>query len=161
MVYTRQASRLSQRLQSNASNPHHDTPTKSRLRAAYRERKRHVFTTPYDSNNSLFQDYGIARSSAYRIIASESLNPSDRTFHNQPGIQETRGRPKKITDDDLSRMDAIIQSCDVQGRAMTWETLGYEARLDVSVGTIRRAIGLLDYHKYAACCKGWVSDKLG
>jgi hypothetical protein len=57
-------------------------------------------------------------------------------------------------------MEKIIESCDVQGRAMTWETLGYEARLNVSVNTIRRAMGTLDYHKCIAYRKAWINDKL-
>jgi hypothetical protein len=161
MVYTRHASRLSEKLRENASNSHYSTPEKARLRAAYRERKQYNFTGTNHSNNSLFRRLGIAKSSAYRILASESLNPSDRTFHNDPAVKETRGRPKLITDQDLSRMEAILESCDVQGRSMTWETLGYEAGLDVSVDTIRRAMGTLNYHKCIACQKGWVSDKLG
>jgi len=47
---------------------------------------------------------------------------------------------------------------DVQDRAMTWETLGYEAGLhDVSGHTVQRAMGRLDYHKCIACRRGWVS----
>ena len=115
MVLTRSASRLSQKQQENASNTHYSTPKKARLRAAYRERKRIDFTGTNDLNNSLFQQLGIAKSSAYRILASESLNPSNRTFYNDPSVKETRGRLKLITDQDLSRMEAIIQSCDIQG----------------------------------------------
>src|SRR5256885_9661159 len=66
---------------------------------------------------------------SYRILASENFNQSDRTFHNQSDVTETRGRPKLITDEDLHRMEAIIESCDVQGRSMTWETRSEERRV--------------------------------
>ena len=98
MVYTRSASRLSEKQRENASNTHYSTPKKARLRAAYRERKRIDFTGTNDSNNSLFRQLGVIKSSAYRILASESLNPSNQTFHNDPSIKETRGRPKTISD---------------------------------------------------------------
>ena len=119
MVYTRHASRLSEKLRENASNSHYSTPEKARLRAAYRERKQYNFTGTNHSNNSLFRRLGIAKSSAYRILASESLNPSDRTFHNDPAVKETRGRLKLITDQDLGRMEAILEQANVQDRAMT------------------------------------------
>ena len=98
IVLTRHASRLSQRNQENASNPHHSTPKKARVRAAYKELKQHDFTRARDLNTTLFQRLDIARSSSYRIITSENLNQSDWTFHNQPGVTETRGRRKLITD---------------------------------------------------------------
>jgi hypothetical protein len=44
---------------------------------------------------------------------------------------------------------------------MTWETLGYEAGLDVSARTIQRAMGTRDYHKCVACRKAWISKDLG
>jgi hypothetical protein len=156
MVFTRHASRLAEINQENASNKHHDTPKKARVKAAYEELKLHEFTGARDTNNSLFQRLDIPKRSGYRILAQQA----DRTHHNQPGIDEARGRPKLITPQDLARLDTIIQSCGVQGRSMTWETLAYEADLDVSVDTIRRAMGTLDYHKCIACRKTWISDDL-
>ena len=50
----------------------------------------------------LFQRCHVARSTGYRNLASESLNPSERTFHNDPAVKETRGRLKLIyLDEDL------------------------------------------------------------
>jgi hypothetical protein len=58
-------------------------------------------------------------------------------------------------------MEEILHNSDIETRSMTWETLGYEAGLDVSVDTIKRAMGSLQYHKCIACRKGWVSSDLG
>jgi hypothetical protein len=136
-------------------------PTKARVRAAYRELKRHDFTGARTSKTELFRHLGIARRSGNRTLLTEFLNSSDRTFHNQPNIEETRGRPKAITNEALRTMGTILRNSDVQTRAMTWETLGYEAGLHVSPRTIQRAMGSLDYHKCIACRKGWVSPELG
>jgi hypothetical protein len=55
-------------------------------------------------------------------------------------------------------MERIIEESDVQGRAMSWETLAYEAGVeDVSSRTIQRTMGRLDYHKCITCRKAWVS----
>ena len=43
---------------------------------------------------------------------------------------------------------------------MTWEYLAYESGLDVSGYTVQRTIGTLDYYKYIACQKGWVSQRI-
>ena len=160
MVSTRLASKLSDQKRENASHRHHDTPTKARIRAQYEEFKVHDYSGT-NTKTLLYSRIGIPRRSINRILASEFSNPSHRTFHNDPAIKETRGRPKLITDDDLHRMEAIIQSCDVQGRAMTWETLGYEAGITASPRTIQRAMGRLDYRKCIACRKGWVNKELG
>jgi hypothetical protein len=164
MVLTRQASILARRNQENASNPHHNTPKKARIRAAYKE---WLETTPSEetrttiTKQAFFERNHISRRSGYRILGLELTNPSDRTFHNQPGVTETRGRRKLIIDDDLHRMEEILYNSDIETRSMTWETLAFEAGLDVSVDIIRRAIGALNYHKCIACRKGWVNKELG
>jgi len=56
--------------------------------AHFQELKQRDFTGISDSNNELFRRLGIPKRSAYRILASESVNPSDRTFHNQPDVMQ-------------------------------------------------------------------------
>ena len=115
MVFTRHASRLSQKNHENRSNPNHDTPTKAGLRAAYKHHITllpHGFTNATNTNQALFKSLDIALSSAYRILASQSIEQSDQTFHNQPDVTETRGRPKTIINEDLNVMDAILRDSD-------------------------------------------------
>src|SRR6266480_4634642 len=100
MVHTRLALQLSQRNRENASHVHHTTPTKARIRARYAESRLHSFSGA-NTKNQLCRRLGIPKSSVNRILASEFVNTSDRTFHNDPAIKETRGRPKLITDQDL------------------------------------------------------------
>jgi hypothetical protein len=139
----------------------HKIHTILRLKGPYTEFKQHDFTGNNDSKNSLFRRLDVAESSAYQILASEDFNQSDRTFHNRPGAKETRGQPKLIADQDIHQMEAILHDSDIETRSMTWETLGYEAGLDVSWRKIQRAMGTLDYHKCIACSKAWVNQKLG
>jgi hypothetical protein len=58
-------------------------------------------------------------------------------------------------------MEAILHHNGIHGRSMSWETLGYEAGLDVSWRTIQRAMGQKDYRKCIACRKAWISPELG
>jgi hypothetical protein len=88
MVLTRQDLILYQRLRKSASNTHHSTPTKARLRAAHQVLQNHDFRGVQDSNNTLFRQLGIAKSFAYRILASELINQSDYTHYNQPVVIE-------------------------------------------------------------------------
>ena len=41
-----------------------------------------------------------------------------------------------------------------------WEQLGFEAGVDCSGRTIKRAMGTMNYHKCIACKKGWVNPSL-
>lgn len=54
-------------------------------------------------------------------------------------------------------MKCIIKDCNVDGRSMSWRTLGNEAGLDVSGRTVQRAIGTMGCHKCTACHKDWVN----
>jgi hypothetical protein len=60
-----------------------------------------------NTKNQLCHRLGIPKRSVNRILASEFINPSHRTFHNDPAVKEIRGRPKLITDEDLNRMEVI------------------------------------------------------
>ena len=159
MVLTRHASKIPQRNRENALGPHRNTPRKARVRERYAEFKLHGFSGA-NTKNQIFRRLDIAKRSGNRILALEANNPSDRTLNNDPDLLETRGRPKKITLDHLDIMDKILQAGDLQDRAMTWETLGYEAGLDVSARTIQRAMGSLNYYKCVACRKTWISPDL-
>ena len=73
---------------------------------------------------------GITKPTYYRHIHSQASEPSNRTIHNQPGIKEPRGRPRKITATEINMMERIVEEADVQERAMTWACLGYEAGIE-------------------------------
>jgi hypothetical protein len=61
---------------------------------------------------------------------------------------------------DIRNLDRIIQE-GFEAQALTWEALGWEAGLEVSGDTVKRALGLMEYSKCIACQKGWVNRSLG
>ena len=62
---------------------------------------------------------GIIKPTYYRYIHSQALEPSNRTIHNQPGIKEPRGRPRKIIATEINIIERIVEEADVQERAIT------------------------------------------
>ena len=54
-------------------------------------------------------------------------------------------------------MEKILENEGLEGRSLTWIQLGFEAQIEASEATIRRAMGTLDYHKCLACERGWQS----
>jgi hypothetical protein len=57
-------------------------------------------------------------------------------------------------------MEYILETEGIEARALTWEQLVFEIGLKLSKLTVIRALGSLDYSKYVACVRGWVSPKL-
>jgi hypothetical protein len=157
MVYTRETARISLQKAQNATHPHHDTPTKSKIRGTVEALDRRGIYNASTTKTSIFEEFGVSKTRGYAMLKSSA---TDRRFPHS-GETETRGRPHKITPDQIETMEHILHNADFHGRAMTWEALGHEARLyDVSARTIQREMGCLNYHKCVACRKGWVSEKL-
>ena len=111
MPLTRSEEALSQRNRANASNPHHNTPQKARIReAAFQLRTNGNWNGIYNLNG-IFERQGVSKTRGYAILR-ENLD-SDRTFP-QEEKEETRGRPKKIPQAKIWVMEAIIEQADVQ-----------------------------------------------
>lgn len=110
-------------------------------------------------------------SMTYRAIESVTGVP-DRTIRdicnafslrrgaNNSEIKKRRGRKSVISSKDTREMKKILEADGFNTRALRWEQLGYEARLDVSSRTIRRHMGTMEYHKCLACRKGWCNEKI-
>ena len=64
---------------------------------------------PFDPR-AIFQEFGVAERAGYNIIKSGA---SSRTRHNS-SLVETRGRKRKISDDQLKEADHILQDQDLQ-----------------------------------------------
>ena len=94
---------------------------------------------------------GVLHATGYRILRSN--NP--RTLKNVLTRTEKRHRPNKITPEQIREMEKILENEGLEGRSLTWMQLGFEAQVEASEATIRRAMGTLDYHKRLACQRGW------
>ena len=71
--------------------------------------------------------------------------------------KETRLPKRIITPAQIREMERLSENEGLEGRSLPWLQLGFEAQVDASETTIRRALGSLDYHKCLACQRGWVS----
>ena len=164
MTLTRAQILLSQRNRENASRKHFDTPTKARIRQSYQDFKKYHPYGPIRGDHtvrSLYTELNVSKTSFYFHNRTVQAEQSDRTHHNQLDVKEQRGRPRKITPTEIHEMERYIEESDAIGRAVSWETLGYEVGLeDVSARTIQRAMGRLDYHKCVACTKSWIGSTL-
>jgi hypothetical protein len=83
---------------------HHDTPKKSRVKGAYifAEMQRIHYGHQY-SKRDIFKAAGVSEGSGYAI-----LQDFDRRFHNNPFVNETRGRKKLLTDEDLDKVEHML-----------------------------------------------------
>ncbi|KAF2194324.1 hypothetical protein K469DRAFT_727625 [Zopfia rhizophila CBS 207.26] len=117
---------------------HYEIPKKAKVRRAieYMEAK----IIPHFKED-VFRSFGVSQ--GWAMISDGSV---DRRHHNR--------------EDDIKKLDRILQEGGFEARSMSWEALAWEAGLDVSGDTIKRALGSMDYHMCIACRKGWVSKAL-
>ena len=132
---------------------HYPTPTKAILQgvASFCDAQ----NLPY-SKSDLFRHFNVKERTGWAILANEY----PRRRANNPFKPDKSGRPSKLTNNDLLKMDRILQDYGFDGRSLTWEQLAEEAGLeDVSGRTVRRHMGTMGYRKCLACRKGWVSQQ--
>lgn len=86
---------------------------------------------------------------------------SSRSRHHSDA-NETRGRKRKVTDEQIHEADSILQDRDLQleGKRLTWEQLATEVGAEVTSRTMHFIMqATLDYEKCIACVKGWLGEK--
>jgi hypothetical protein len=130
---------------------HHSTPTKAHIIGACKWIDAEGIK---GKKISVFKLFGVSKARGWQILRDEE---NRRRFSVQNRPQEPRGRKPLLTPTDIRKMERIIEDADFESRSMTWDTLAYEAGLDVSPHTVQRAMGTLNYHKCIACKKGWVN----
>lgn len=132
---------------------HHDTPKKAMVRGtiSFLESQK----IPYFKSR-VFHHFDLPRRSGYRVLDEENA----RRHHNNPDIQEQRGRKPVLSSKDLLAMEKLIWDCGFKARTLTWKSLLHAARIEktCSTRTIQRAMETLDYRKCIACPKSWVSQ---
>jgi hypothetical protein len=82
---------------------HLDTPEKARIREALFHRRQD------EPKTAIFREFNISPNTGYRILR-EPPERQCRTFHNIKGCQETRGRKKKLSDDDVQKLVQFIRT---------------------------------------------------
>jgi len=138
---------------------HYSTPKNSRIRGtiSYLE----AFDIPHFKSR-VFAFHGASKRSGYRALEkpeSEEYD-ADRTFHSTR--VETRGRKKKLSDEDLAIIERFIESNGYDGRTITWAGLPAAAGLDTDccAETVRRALKTLDCRFCIAYEKKYYSPRL-
>lgn len=104
------------------------------------------------NKSAIFKHFQLSRSQGYRALVTP---PSQR---NDPGWAETRGRPSKISDEDMSKMEAILWDEQYEGVNLNWAGLAKEAGVltACTVRTLHRAMGTLGYRRCLRCTRSWV-----
>ena len=130
-----------------------ETPKKVRIQTLNKVYEHNGPTDQIQCRRQIFRQNKVSTRSGYNIIASNY----QRTFPYSKGDKETRGRPYKVTNNDLYRCEQLITGFSVDGRQLSWEQLAFEADLNVSGRTLQRVIGTMGYCYCIACRKSWVS----
>ncbi|KAK1829812.1 hypothetical protein QBC39DRAFT_332047 [Podospora conica] len=117
---------------------HLDTPEKARIKTAL------TLLDHDEFKSDIFREFNISRTTGYRILR-EPEERDWRTFHNIPGGHETRGRKRKLSDDDdVQTLVRWIRAnrWKPDGRKPGYAALPAAAGLDVECNgeTVRRAL---------------------
>ncbi|KAH8733975.1 hypothetical protein BGZ61DRAFT_445631 [Ilyonectria robusta] len=107
---------------------HYDTPKKARLRGAHAFLKANGI--PFQKSD-LFEFFQFSRRSGNRILNAAS----DRMRHNQPDQPETRGRPKKRSDDDLDQLEQMYEDEGFEAKRLSWSAAVTEAAIQADCRT--------------------------
>ena len=104
-----------QRIQaSHAAGQIYSTPEKARFRQAVAEFEYNGPTLAVPCKQSIFDRFEIPRRSANRILNAEC----DRTASNQEDYTKRRGRPAKVSLEQLAKYERIVTSFGFQGRSL-------------------------------------------
>jgi len=137
---------------------HHKTPKKARVQGAYNFalHQKRVYGVPFFKAD-IFRANDVSHCRGYKI-----LDNYQRTFHNNPFVDETRGRKKIFSDEDVDKMEKVIWDHGIEGRMLSYQALLMEAGVDkdVSTRTIQRALGQRDWRRCVACTRSFVNNKL-
>jgi hypothetical protein len=129
---------------------HYETPTKAKIRGAveFLEAK----GIPHYKSD-VFRHFNVTHRRGWAMLSKDATNRRRTNTE----LQETRGRPPKITNQQLKEMDRIIKEEGYEARKLSWLDLAYEAGIEgVSTRTISKAMAnSMEYTKCIACQKSW------
>ncbi|KAI0554540.1 hypothetical protein F4679DRAFT_299984 [Xylaria curta] len=131
---------------------HTDPAKKIALRTLFKFRD--DFNLPV-SNTEIFKYTGFASATGYRVLK----DTSDHRFHENPFCDETRGRPRALTE---ANIDQIVAFLEREVRSLPWADLCGAAGLEFpnpskppSTATIKKSVYRRGWRKCVACSKFW------
>jgi len=123
-----------------------DTPRKIRIKSYYEALVNRDGKT---SKTAVALRFGISRPTLYKVLASE-----DRSFHYLH--DETRGRPKKLSDAQCEEIAALLDSGDYDTQRLTWRGLAEQIGVDACEVTVRATMKEHGYGCFIACQKNYL-----
>ncbi|KAH8799419.1 hypothetical protein F5884DRAFT_811921 [Xylogone sp. PMI_703] len=104
------------------------------------------------SHMDVFRFHGAEKSSGWKALR-EPREYDSRTFHST--FAETRGRKRKLTNDDLIVIESFIENNGFDGRTVPWAGLPAAAGLDIDAcgETVRNIVKDLNFRMCIACEK--------
>lgn len=123
----------------------HQTPKKARIQGAFEFMK--AKGIPFIKSD-LFDFFEVSRRSGSRILAAES----SRTRHNNPDLEETRGRPTKVMEANLDSLEDLYEKEGFEARRLPWQAAATAAGIESepSSRTISRRAASRDLYKRLA-----------
>lgn len=131
---------------------HYDTPTKAKIQGAHQYLIRHAIA--FDPR-TIFRTFNVSKRSSYEMIQSKA---SARTSL----AVETRKKKRKATDDQLKKIDNILQNEELklEGKRYTWKALAMKIETNITDETMKLNMrAVYNYHKCLACIKSWLIEK--
>ncbi|KAH6881058.1 hypothetical protein B0T10DRAFT_540156 [Thelonectria olida] len=125
--------------------PHHNTPKKAKVRGAFEFMR--AKGIPFYKTD-LFSLFQVSYRSGNGILAAHS----SRRRHNDPTVQETRDRPKKLSEADLNAIEALCEDEGFEAKRLPWPSLALEARVETDASTfaIQKSAATRDLYKRLA-----------
>lgn len=146
------------------------TPTKAKLQGAVEYGEYLVQNNLLHTKQRAYEFFKIPTRTGQRLLAEDGAEDSEQeagesarrgTHTSKP---EGRGAKPKIQPFHVRKMEEIINSGDINHRALSWQQLATKAGLvgdnSVHFHTVRALMQDLEYHKCIACTKNWLAPHI-
>nr|POF18079.1 putative gamma-glutamyl phosphate reductase [Quercus suber] len=107
-------------------------------------------------HEDVFRWAGVSHTRGWQLLR----NPTSAASDDIPVI-ESRGRPSKLTPEDVHAVEQAIEEHGWSAKSMSWQAIATDVlHKEVSGRTLQRAMGTMEYYRCIVCKKGWVSKEL-
>ena len=105
----------------------------------------------------IFHFFGVKERTGYTIIQPDAMS---RTRHNDPDLNETRGRKGALTGADVREADHLLQedALRMEAKGMSWIAVKWDLGFDIHWHTLRNTMReACGYGKHKAALKEYLS----
>lgn len=105
---------------------------------------------------NVFRHCGVSHSQGWRILHSIAQQNED-----VPYSPERRGRPAKVTAEDVHNVEEAVKEHSWEPQTMSWDSIASEMLEDRCTGsTLRRVMKVMNYFRCVVCLRGWIHPNL-